>query len=253
VTSGHPDVQARAPVLFTKLQVPPPRPRLVERARLAVALDGVWQGRIFLVSAPAGFGKTTLLVEWAHQHRGQVAWLSLDAADDDPLRFWSYVVTALQQVQPDVGAAALAVLRAPQPAPVAAFLPTLLNDLAALPENIALVLDDYHLIEAPAIHEALADLLEHSPPNFHLVLAARAEPPLPLARLRARAQLAELHAADLCFDAQEAAAFLRDLMGLQLRGEHVAALAASTEGCCKPFLGSSRSRPRPSWLRSARI
>ena len=149
-------MQARAPVLFTKLQVPPPRPRLVERARLAVALDGVWQGRIFLVSAPAGFGKTTLLVEWAHQHRGQVAWLSLDAADDDPLRFWSYVVTALQQVQRDVGAAALAVLRAPQPAPVAAQLQGDRNEIVLAQAGRGQAVIDSHPGCAPLAPDRLA-------------------------------------------------------------------------------------------------
>jgi len=158
------------------------------------------------------------------------AWVSLDAADSDPLRFWPYVIAALDTLQPDSGASALALLQSPQPPPIEAVLTPLLNALSTLPTDVVLVLDDYHLIDAPAIHSALTFLLDHLPPQLHLVLTTRADPPLPLTRLRARGQLTELRAADLRFTADETAAFLTELMGLPLSADDVAALEARTEG-----------------------
>jgi LuxR family maltose regulon positive regulatory protein len=159
-----------------------------------------------------------------------VAWVSLDTADSDPVRFWSYVIAALDMLEPDCGAVALALLQSPQPPPIETVLTPLLNALSTLPADAVLVLDDYHLIDTPAIHTALTFLLDYLPPCLHLVITTRADPPLPLTRLRARGQLTELRATDLRFTANEAAAFLTELMGLPLSADDVAALEARTEG-----------------------
>ena len=221
-----------APILVTKLYVPPPSPKVVPRPRLIQRLDeGPAAGRkLILVSAPAGFGKTTLVSEWAAGCGRPVAWLSLDEADSDPARFLTYLVTALQTVAADVGAGATAALQSPQPPAVESILTTLLNEIAAMPERFILVLDDYHLIDSEPIDQAVAFLLEHLPPPMHLAIATREDPPLPLARLRARGQLIELRAADLQFTVAEAAEFLNRVMGLSLSDGDVAALEARTEG-----------------------
>jgi hypothetical protein len=203
------------------------RPRLTER--LAAGL----RGPLTLVVAPAGWGKTTLLGEWraaGHEPPWPVAWLALDAGDNDAARWLRYAVAALQTLRPALGAAVLAGLRSPQPPPVEALLTLLVNDLAALPADVVLVLDDYQAIEAPVVHRAVAFLLDHLPPRAHLVIAARADPPLPLARLRARGQLTELRADDLRFGAGEVAEFLGRTMGLRLAADDVARLEACTEG-----------------------
>ena len=204
---------------------------MVERPRLTDRLVDADLPSLTLVSAPAGFGKSTLLAEWlaADGHEGRsTAWLSLDASDNDPALFWSYVVAAMQGVVPGAGQEALSLLRSSQPMESVAA--SLVNDLADLPGEIVLVLDDYHLIVALELHEATTFLLEHLPPRVHLVLAGRADPPLPLARLRAQGDLLELRAADLRFTADEAAAYLNDAMGLQLTAGDVDALEARTEG-----------------------
>ncbi len=171
--------------------------------------------RLTLISAPAGFGKTTLLSEWIPHSERCVPWLSLDANDNDPARFWAYVIAALQMLQPDLGASALALLEAPQPPPIESILTLLLNDVAAFPDRFVLVLDDYHLVETPAIHAALTFLLDHLPPQMHVMITSRSDPPLPLARWRVRRQLTEIRAADLRFTPDEAAAFLNRVMGLE--------------------------------------
>ncbi len=158
------------------------------------------------------------------------AWLSLDEGDSDPTRFLTYLIAALQTVAPPVGQGALAALQAPQPPPPEAILTAVLNDIAALPDRLILVLDDYHAIDAPAVDQALAFLLQNLPPPLHLVIATREDPPLPLARLRARGQLTELRAADLRFTPAEAAEFLNQVMGLNLSPAEIAALEARTEG-----------------------
>jgi LuxR family maltose regulon positive regulatory protein len=186
-----------------------------------------------LVSAPAGFGKTTLLAEWLTAAPAQTfsaTWLSLDPRDNDPAVFWPYVVAALRTADPDVGENALSLLRSPQPPPIEAILATLLNDLNALPDEVVLVLDDYHLVEAREMQDGMAYLVEHLPPHVHLVLASRADPPLPLARWRGRGELVEVRAADLRFTADEAATYLNEVMGLDLTAEDVAALERRTEG-----------------------
>jgi len=214
-------------LLATKLHVPGPRPGFVVRPRLAGALGG----GLVLVCAPAGFGKTALLADWLRSGGRPVAWLSLDAGDNDPVRFWRHVVAALDRARPGTGER-VALLFAPAPSSFEGLVTALINELAAQSgENpIVLVLDDYHLIDARQVHASLAFLLEHLPPGLHLVLASRSDPPLPLARLRARGQLAELRADDLRFTAEEAAALLRESAGAALPGAAVAALVARTEG-----------------------
>ena len=193
--------------------------------------EGLARGLI-LVCAPAGFGKTALLADWARRGKRPVAWLSLDAADNDPARFWRHAVAALDRVRPGIGERVGPLLGPPAPPSFEGLVTALINELAARPgdDEVLLVLDDYHLIDAQPVHESLVFLLEHLPPGLHLVLASRSDPPLPLARLRARGQLAELRAADLRFTAEEAAALLREAAGADLPGTAVAALAARTEG-----------------------
>jgi LuxR family maltose regulon positive regulatory protein len=191
--------------------------------------------RLTLISASAGFGKTTLLSEWIAHHEGPVAWLSLDDQDNEAVRFWTHFVAAHQRIQADLGQDALTLLQASQPPPVEAILSSLINEIAALAESppttaIILVLDDYHLISTPQIHEGMAFLLEHQPHNLHLVIATRADPLLPVFRLRARGQLTELRSDDLRFIADEAATFLNTVMKLNLPLQDVQALERRTEG-----------------------
>jgi LuxR family transcriptional regulator, maltose regulon positive regulatory protein len=217
-------------LLATKLHVPRPRPGFVPRPRL---LERLGQGTVHaltLVCAPAGFGKTSLLAEWARSRPGPVAWLSLDASDSDPARFWRYVAAALDRLRPQVAEQVAALLRGPQQPPLEALLTVVVNELAGAVEQVVLVLDDYHLIDAPAVHQSVAMLLERLPPQLRLVLASRADPPLPLARLRAGGQLGEVRERDLRFTAEEAAALLREATGLELPADAVAALEARTEG-----------------------
>ena len=220
-------------LLETKLYVPRPRRGLVLRPRLSERLDRGTASKLVLVSAPAGFGKTTLLTEWlAAGPAGErlAAWLSLDRGDNDPASFWAYVIAALRTVASGIGESALALLRAPQPPPVEAVLTALLNDVAAVAGNIVLVLDDYHVIDVRGVQDGMAFLLDHLPPGLHVVIASRADPALPLARLRARGELAEIRAADLRFTPDEAAAYLNGLVGLQLTARDVTVLEARTEG-----------------------
>jgi len=220
-----------APLLSTKLHLPRPRAQLVSRSHLVERLQRGVAGALTLVSAPAGFGKTTLLAQWRASTRAPVAWLSLEPEDNEPTRFLTYLIAALQTLDPRLGAPALALLRLPQPAELQAVLALLANDLTHWQgEAFALVLDDYHVVEAQPIHRALTFLLEHLPPQMHLIIATRADPPLPLARLRARGQLTELRAAELRFRAAEAGAFLEEVMGLHLPPEDVATLQTRTEG-----------------------
>jgi LuxR family transcriptional regulator, maltose regulon positive regulatory protein len=218
------------------LYVPGSRRGLVPRPRLSERLDRGAASKLMLVSAPAGFGKTTLLAEWlvagppAPTNEGSAAWLSLDQGDNDPASFWTYVIAALRTVAPGVGASVLTLLQEPQPSPIQTVLATLLNDLSAIANDVVLVLDDYHVIDARDVHDGMAFLLEHLPPQIHLVIASRADPALPLARLRGRGELVEIRAADLRFTPDEAAAYLNEVMGLQLRAQDVTALEGRTEG-----------------------
>jgi len=218
-----------SPLLAAKVRVPARRREAVARPRLVGRVGRA--ARLTLVSAPAGFGKTTLLTEWLAQAPGgpAVAWVSLDERDNDPGTFWTYVVTAVQDATGGVGADALDVLRSPQP-PVEAALVSLVNELHARPGEVVLVLDDYHLVESGEIHDGMAFLLDHLPDHLHLLLATRADPPLPLARLRARGELVEIRAGDLRFTREEAAEYLAGPMGLTLSGDDVVRLAERTEG-----------------------
>jgi LuxR family transcriptional regulator, maltose regulon positive regulatory protein len=220
------------PLLETKLHVPRWRRNLVARRSLSERLSRGTESALTLVSAPAGFGKTTLLAEWltvAAADGRSVAWLSLDQRDNDPALFWTYLVAALNTGAPGGGAGALSLLQPPQP-PNEAGLVALLNDLDAISNDVVLVLDDYHVIDARDVQDAMAFLLEHLPPQIHLVIASRTDPPLPLARLRGRGELAEIRAADLRFTPSEAAEYLNEVMGLVLTAADVAALEGRTEG-----------------------
>jgi LuxR family transcriptional regulator, maltose regulon positive regulatory protein len=197
---------------------------------LTEQLDEGVSGKLTLVCAPAGFGKTTLLSEWVLRSESPVGWLSLDGRDNDPTRFLSYVVTAIQTVVADTGEDALSLLRSPQPVPIQVVLTALVNELAAVPHDLALVLDDYHVIDDEAVHAAVAFLLEHLPPQMHLIVASRTDLPLALSRLLAGGNLTRLSDSDLLFTPEEAAAFLNDAMGLELSPESVAALEKKTEG-----------------------
>ncbi len=219
-------------VLATKLYIPPTRPQLVPRPRLIERLNeslGSTPG-MTLISAPAGFGKTTLLSEWVTRSGQPVTWISLDEGDNDIARFLTYFIAALQIVEANIGAGILERLQPPQPPPTESILTTLLNEITAIPGPFVLVLDDYHVIDSKLVDQALTFLLEHLPPQMHFVIATREDPDLPLSRLRARGQLTELRAADLRFSLSEAAAFLNQVMGLKLSVEDVAALENRTEG-----------------------
>jgi ATP/maltotriose-dependent transcriptional regulator MalT len=248
------------PILATKLYIPPPRPQVVLRPRLMGRLNEGLHCKLTLISAPAGFGKTTLVGEWVNQkaehgrrkdesvettqpssftlHPSKVAWLSLDEGDSDPTRFLIYLVAALQTlalskvegIAPNIGAGLLGVLQSPQPPPTESILTALLNEITTIPDDFVLVLDDYHLVDAKPVDVALTFLVEHLPPQMHLVIATREDPQLPLARLRVQGHLIELRAADLRFTPSEAAGFLNQVMGLNLSAEDIAALEARTEG-----------------------
>jgi LuxR family maltose regulon positive regulatory protein len=215
-------------LLATKLHVPRTRRGLVARPRLVDRLTEGLQGELTVVCAPAGFGKTALLADWTQRSGHAVAWLSLDAGDNDPVRFWRHVAAAVEGARAEAGRQLGAVLR--PPGSFKTVMTTLVNDLAAAPGEMVLVLDDYHLIESQAVHQSLSLLLEHLPAGLRLAVASRSNPPLPLARLRARGQLAEVRAAELRFTPQEAAALLREAVGHDLPESAVAALAARTEG-----------------------
>jgi LuxR family maltose regulon positive regulatory protein len=219
-------------LLKTKLHAPGPRSGLVSRPHLIERLDqGVRRGRkLTLVSAPAGFGKTTLIAGWLRHADRPAAWLSLDEGDNDPVRFWRYVVAAVQTLHAALGQAVLAALQSPRPPALESLLTVWINDLALAPNPFVLVLDDYHVITEEAIHHSLDFLLGHLPPQLHLVIATRADPPLSLPRRRGRAELAEVRAADLAFTGEETAVFLNVVSGLDLAAEDVAALEARTEG-----------------------
>ena len=239
-----------AVVLETKLTPPPTRAEYVARAELVERLRDGAERALTVVAAPPGFGKTTLLAAWLAE-ADRVAWLSLDEDDNDPARFFIYAVAALRTVEPELGAQALAAHRTPGAGLVDVVLPILLNELAAQERGLTLVLDDYHLITNGEIHEALAYLVERVPSSFRLVLATREDPPLPLGRLRARGQLAELRADELRFGDEETSAFLNDALGLGLSLQDIERLQMRTEGWpAALYLAalSLRGRPDPSSL-----
>jgi len=220
--------------LRTKLYPPPVRAGLISRARLDVVLEAGAQTRLCLIDAPAGSGKTTLLAQWCLGDHGsrRVAWLSLDEGDDDPVRLWVYVVEAFRTIEPGVGKAVLGLLHGfgSSDALTPVILPGLLNELATVGSELVLVMDDYHLISNPVCHQSLAFFIDHLPANVQLMMATRADPPLPLARLRAKGELAEIRLAELGFTDAEAATLLNDAMGLELESQDVQRLWEQTEG-----------------------
>ena len=225
-------------LLHTKLQIPQERPSLVLRPRLFEKLNAGLAGSVTLVAAPAGFGKSTLVTAWVRHeacYTGKsttppVAWLSLDEQDNDLARFLAYLVAALETVLPDAGDISLAILRGPQAPPVEAFITPLINDINRASEPFLLVLDDYHVIKEQKIHDVMAFLLGHLPPSLHLVLVSRADPPLPLARLRGQGALHEVRQSDLCFTVEEASEFLNEVLGLELAIADVQRLTRRAEG-----------------------
>lgn len=217
-------------ILATKIFIPPPRARLVHRGRLTDRMNESLPLRLTLVSAPAGFGKTTLVSDWAAGSSRPVAWLSLDEADSDLRRFLVYLISALQTVDANLGESALGLIQAPEPPATELLLSDLINDVAQVQQGFTLVLDDYHMVDSRPVDAALAFLIDHAPPQIHLVVAAREDPQLPLARYRSRGQLAEIREADLRFTPAEAAEFLNQVMGLNLAEQDIAALESRTEG-----------------------
>lgn len=201
-------------LLVTKLYIPPARKTLVPRPRLLKILNEAWQQdkKLALVSASAGYGKTTLVIEWLGGFQAKSAWLGLDKADNDPARFLAYLIAALQQVDANIGKTTQAMLQSPQPLPPEIVLTSLVNEIALVPTAFTLVLDDYHVIEALPIHQQLGFLVEHQPPQMHLIIITREDPPLPLARLRVRSQIVEIRQDDLRFLPEECADFLQRVM-----------------------------------------
>lgn len=218
------------PLLHTKLYIPTPRPDLVPRPDLWARLEAGLLRKLTLISAPAGFGKTTLLTSWLPTCQRSVAWLSLDETDNELTRFLTYLIAALQQLEPTLGTTTLAHLSASEPPPPETLLVSLVNEFAILAEQVVLVLDDYHVITAQAIHSAVTFLLTNQPANLHLMMTSRADPPLPLSRLRVRGQLNELRASDLRFTSTEIDRFFKQLAPLPLSPDMIQVLETRTEG-----------------------
>ena len=217
--------------LRTKLCLPPLRSEWITRSRLVKRLDEGFERKLTLISAPAGFGKTTLLVNWVHTHKIPAAWFSVDKGDNDPLHFLSYVILGLQSLEARTGKAALTMLQSPQPPPIESVLITLINDVIRISTDLALIFDDYHLIDTKPIHDLMAFLLENMPEQTHMIIATRSDPPLPLlARLRSQNQLTELRAADLSFTADETTDLFNKSLNLQLSAQDIHLLETRTEG-----------------------
>ncbi len=230
------DLQIAPPLLKTKLHIPHRRPDMVPRSLLIKQLNERIQRKLTLITAPAGYGKTNLASEWTHSLQSEdtsnnrITWLSLEEADSEPIRFLSYVIAALQQVAPEIGVGALSLFEMAQSPPINTVLNELINDIAGLDYHIMLVLDDYHVISHPEIHEALRYLVEHQPHQMHLVITSREDPPLPLPRLRARGEMAEIRMHDLRFSLDKTTQFFSHSMKLDLESEVISVLEARTEG-----------------------
>ncbi len=232
-------------LLQTKLYVPRLRPSLVPRPHLIEKLNKGLHHKLTLISAPAGFGKTTLVTDWIAGEERPFAWLSLDERDSDLTRFLTYFIAALQTISPEIGKRVFGMLESPQPAATEAILTALLNEISAIPQEFALVLDDYHVVDAPAVDLALTFLLEHLPPQMHLVITTREDPPLPLPRLRVRGLLTELRAVDLRFTLAETAVFLHQVTGLKFSTEEMAVLEKRTEGWIAGLIEDINATVRP--------
>jgi len=217
-------------ILVTKLYIPPPRPKVVHRTRLIEQINKGLHGKLTLISAPAGFGKTTLVSDWIAGCKRPAAWLSMDEGDNDSTRFLTHLVASLQTIVANMGERVLGVLQTPQTPPIESIMTALLNEITTAPENFTLVLDDYHVIDAEPVDNALTFLLDHLPSQMHLVITTREDPNLPLPRLRVRGQLTEIRVKDLRFNHSETAGFLNQVMGLNLSAKDIAALENRTEG-----------------------
>jgi len=217
-------------LLYTKLHPPPVREKQVVRLRLLERLDAALHQRLTLVCAPAGYGKTTLLSQWVYRLTGPAGWVSLDRSDNDLAQFLRYLLAAIQRIDPDVGVLIPKMLQPPRPLSVSAVWVVLINDLAASKKEFILILDDYQEVENQAVHEALEYLIEHMPGNLHLIIATRSDPPINLPLLRARGQLLEFRAAELCFNTDDAGLFFQDIMGMPLEEREVTALVQKAEG-----------------------
>ncbi len=217
-------------LLATKLFIPQVSPSLVVRPRLMQQLQDVLNNRLTLVSAPAGFGKTTILSQWIQENRVPTTWLSLEEAENDPARFWDYFIGALRKLSPSIGEKALSLLHSSQPVPIESTLTVLVNDIADVQEDFVFVLDDYHVIESETVDKGITFLLDHLPPKMHLVIATREDPPLPLARFRGKGVILEIGADDLRFNREETSSLLQTLLGLELSPEDVRAINTRAEG-----------------------
>jgi len=218
------------PLLTTKLYLPQPRPDIVQRTHLIDRLNNGISHKLTLISAPAGFGKTTLLSEWISQRQIPVAWISLDKGDNDSVHFITYLVAAFQRLEASIGKTVLPMLQSPQPPEVGSIIRGLISEIADFPDDFMLVFDDYHSIDTEEIHKIIELLLDYLPAHIHLVIATRVDPPLPLARLRVGNQLTELRAADLCFTVDETTQFFNRIMNLKLSGHDISVLESRTEG-----------------------
>jgi len=223
-------ISSSGPILATKLYIPPPRLKVVLRPHLIEQLNESMHCRLILISAPPGFGKSTLVSEWVASSERPTAWLSLDKGDNEATRFLVYLISALRTIVANIGERALSLLQSPQMPPIESILTTLLNEIISVQDNFTLVLDDYHVIDAKEVDNLLAFLLDHMPPQMHLIITTREDPNLPLPRLRVRGQLAELRSTDLRFTLSETAEFLNRVMDLKLSAAYIDALEASTEG-----------------------
>jgi LuxR family transcriptional regulator, maltose regulon positive regulatory protein len=218
------------PLLVTKLYVPQPRPKLVQRTQLINRLNDGLNHKLVLISAPAGFGKTTLLSEWISQSEIPVAWVSLDKSDSDPAHFIHYLVAALQGIAVNIDKSVLSLLQSPKRPLVESNIINLIKEISVIPNDIAIVLDDYHVIDAEEIHKIIALMLDYLPAHIHLVISSRVDPPLPLSRLRVSHQLTEVRTTDLCFTSEETTVFFNQMMDLGLSNRDIAILDSRTEG-----------------------
>lgn len=228
-----PETPTTPPLLETKLYEPRVRSRLVTRQRLIDQLDAAAHQKLALICAPAGFGKTTLVAEWlaaSSSDEWGSAWVSLDQADNDLAQFWSYITAALRKVDPSIGSGLVSLLSSPQTPPIESILTMLINEVVASGRDIVLVLDDFHFIDAKNIHDSISFFIDHLPPRLQLVITSRADPPLPLGRLRARGEMTEIRAADLKFTSEGVADFLNVTMGLELAARDVERLDSRIEG-----------------------